>query len=1327
MTYKTNIKKLIDRVYFSIEPLFKEPKKHLKTWLVILGVLVASWALVFFLNRPEPAQASWWNETWLYRRAIQVSNDNGQNLTDFQVAITLDTASLITAGKMQDDCDDLRVTDKGGNIIPHWIEENNPGCNDANTKIWTKVPTVYDGTDATTVYVYYGNAQANNAENGDNVFEFFDDFGGNQINTNKWDIVDPIGFSINSGELRGTNNTGRIKSVDTFSGPIIQEVKARTVTVATNGQTIGGFWDSSSDGFSFLNHPSTDYIRNNSSWTALSGERVPRSNVPYSISFVATASSVILTTTNLNTGAQIYQNTFTNTVSNESIMLGRRADNNTYGGGQSYDSYWDWIIVRQYAISEPTTSLDSEEISPSPVAYWKFDEGTGTTAYDSSGQGNDGTLGTGSSTPTWQTEDMCIGGKCLYFDGSSDYANTNTDFSWSTSDSFSISLWIKANSVSGNQGIIGKGAAGGYGNYNWEWSLKLSDSTLSFIYWNTSGSGILNLTSSESISANEWIYVYVTYSSTEKAKMYIENKLVATDTDISGTLQDRSTPVLIGHAYGSNGANYYFNGFIDEVKIYPYARTEEQIRSDYVAGASSKGSGAVFGHKAETAQITPIASKLIAHWKFNEGFGEDVHDSRGSNHGSFGVGGSAPTWTNEGKFGKALSFDGVDDYISTISPTGNLNPETGDFTISAWIYKPSDGKSAPGIISKNGNPGFKFNINSGNRLLLAIYDGSWHNFLSNTDVIEMDKWQHVAVAADRDSNANFFVNGESAGSQDISSMSSVNLSNSSSLRIGDDNWCRSYYCGQYDGKIDEVKIYNAALTQEEILQDYNQGVAAVMGQSSTNTGSTAPGGSASQEYCVPGSTDTCRPPVAEWDFEEGSGDTVYDKSGNGNDGAWSGSGSHWGTGKIGKAGAFNGSDARVSVGNDETLQINGGMTIGAWIKPNEDAITGWVRPIFDKMYIAASKTSGYALYISSGNIYLAYGDGTTGESLSTSDLSWNTARWYHIMATHDGNNTVKIYRDGVLVAEKNDAVGPVLDNGDYAGIIGRRVGSSYTYFDGLIDNIRIYDYARTPAQIAWDYNRGAPVGHWKFNECQGTIAHDSSGNENHGTINIGASAPQITGGTCSAPTDGTGAWYNGREGKINSAMSFDGVDDYIISQNTNISEQNNGVTSSAWVFISSPINSETDLISHGGGNWSPYCYWKLGLNSSGRIQLRTGWWSGVGGDGFVLANSSNDMVPLNRWFMITGIINYDFSSNLTLLKIYINGKIITNEQHIGKYLYNITDRPFVIGARTQSIYPANPPQNYFTGLMDDVRIYNYALTNEQINTLYNNGAVRFGN
>ncbi|MDD3531809.1 MAG: hypothetical protein PHW57_00520, partial [Candidatus Shapirobacteria bacterium] len=62
-----NSKSIVNRIYSFLEPLFREPKKHLKTWLVILGVLVASWALVFFLRSPKVAEASWWDETWLYR------------------------------------------------------------------------------------------------------------------------------------------------------------------------------------------------------------------------------------------------------------------------------------------------------------------------------------------------------------------------------------------------------------------------------------------------------------------------------------------------------------------------------------------------------------------------------------------------------------------------------------------------------------------------------------------------------------------------------------------------------------------------------------------------------------------------------------------------------------------------------------------------------------------------------------------------------------------------------------------------------------------------------------------------------------------------------------------------------------------------------------------------------------------------------------------------------------------------------------------------------------------------------------------------------------
>src|SRR3989344_6761139 len=84
----------------------------------------------------------------------------------------------------------------------------------------------------------------------------------------------------------------------------------------------------------------------------------------------------------------------------------------------------------------------SEEKAPSPVGYWKFDEGTGTNANDSTPNNNDGDI-TGA---TWQTEDQCISGKCLYFDGTDDFVSVaDTTSSPLDSSVITVSTWIRAN------------------------------------------------------------------------------------------------------------------------------------------------------------------------------------------------------------------------------------------------------------------------------------------------------------------------------------------------------------------------------------------------------------------------------------------------------------------------------------------------------------------------------------------------------------------------------------------------------------------------------------------------------------------------------------------------------------------------------------------------------------------------------------------------------------------------------------------------------------------------------------------------------------------
>jgi len=139
---------------------------------------------LFFSHSQVKAQG--WLSGWAYRKPITIDNTaNSNNLTDYQVLVTLDTQSLISAGKMQSDCRDIRFADSDGTtLISYWIES---GCNTASTKIWVKVPLIPASSNKT-IYLYYGNSTAFSASNGNTTFVFFDDFE-DQIYSDEWEEV----------------------------------------------------------------------------------------------------------------------------------------------------------------------------------------------------------------------------------------------------------------------------------------------------------------------------------------------------------------------------------------------------------------------------------------------------------------------------------------------------------------------------------------------------------------------------------------------------------------------------------------------------------------------------------------------------------------------------------------------------------------------------------------------------------------------------------------------------------------------------------------------------------------------------------------------------------------------------------------------------------------------------------------------------------------------------------------------------------------------------------------------------------------------------------
>jgi chitodextrinase len=199
--------------------------------------------------------------------------------------------------------------------------------------------------------------------------------------------------------------------------------------------------------------------------------------------------------------------------------------------------------------------------------------------------------------------------------------------------------------------------------------------------------------------------------------------------------------------------------------------------------------------------------------------------------------------------------------------------------------------------------------------------------------------------------------------------------------------------------------------------------------------------------------------VASYSFNEGSGTTVADSSGNGNNGTISGA--TWTTaGKYGSALSFNGKSSRVIINDSASLNLSGGMTLEAWVSPTS-VPASWQDVIYKQNDIyfleAGSSISNNppaigATFSSHGDQYLA----------GVSSLPANT--WTFLAATYDGT-TLRLYVNGTQVASRS--ISDSLTSSTQALQIGGDAAYGQ-YFKGIIDEVRVYNLALTPTEIQND-------------------------------------------------------------------------------------------------------------------------------------------------------------------------------------------------------------------------------------------------------------------
>ncbi|MDX6439390.1 MAG: hypothetical protein QOF45_1973, partial [Gaiellaceae bacterium] len=204
------------------------------------------------------------------------------------------------------------------------------------------------------------------------------------------------------------------------------------------------------------------------------------------------------------------------------------------------------------------------------------------------------------------------------------------------------------------------------------------------------------------------------------------------------------------------------------------------------------------------------------------------------------------------------------------------------------------------------------------------------------------------------------------------------------------------------------------------------------------------------------------PPVAAYSFDAGSGTSLTDNSGNGNTGAISGA--TWTTaGKSGRALTFDGVSDLVTVADKASLDLTTGMTLEAWIRPTANSV--W-------RTVVTKETSGNLTYglFSNSDVPQPSSIVTIGAS-AVQDVTTGTTEvplssWAHLATTYDGS-VLRLYVNGTQVATKN-VTGAMASSTGPLQIGGNNVWSEW--FQGQIDDLRIYDRALSPSELQTDMN-----------------------------------------------------------------------------------------------------------------------------------------------------------------------------------------------------------------------------------------------------------------
>jgi len=798
-------------------------------------------------------------------------------------------------------------------------------------------------------------------------------------------------------------------------------------------------------------------------------------------------------------------------------------------------------------------------------------------------------------------------GSALNFDGSQSSFSMPSSAELNT-DNVTVSFWAKATSIpaQGEAYLISFGG--------WQERYKVSFPNHGKPVWTTnSTSGISDLDAGDgnTLVAGTWQH-WVFVHDGAKDIIYL-NGVEANVKSVSGNLNNTNARMGLGYN-PIDGGNYY-DGALDEVKIYDGALSGQQVADLYAS------------EKTEVA----LPNGIVAEYKMDG----NANDNSG-NHNT-GKATDVSAQTDRFGYGKsALSFNGTSSKV-TVPNSNVLNSDYA--TIAFWVKPTALPVTGEAFLVSNG--GWQ------SRMKISVPDHGKVVFTTNSTsgISDMDAgggneiaagtWWHV-VAVHDGVNDKIFINGLLANSKAITGTLNATTM---PLGLGYDAIDNG---GFFNGSLDEVKIYNYALSDTEIADLYNS--------ENTFNGSND---DIAADYSLNGNG------VDASQFEneaEGSATATTNRFGWANNAA-----------------LFNGTDSLTAA---NSTQLNSDFaTYSFWINMTALPVTGEDFILSNGGWQSRMKISvpGHGKVVFTTNSTSGISDMDAGGG---NELVAGT--WAHVVAVHDGTNDI-IYINGAVANTK--AVSGALNGTGMPLGIGWNPIDKANYLHGSLDDVLVYNRALSASEVADLYNaqKVAPVviGPLVANYTFAGNANDVT--EYHNDANV--SGAQLS---------------NDRFDKANKAYNFDGISASITAENS--PQQNSDFTTiSFWVNVHNlPASGEAFILSNGG--WQER--WKISLPGHGKPVFTTNNSSGISD----MDSGGDNALEVGNWTHV--VMTHDGTDD----KIYFDGVEVASKAVAGTL--NSTTRPLGIGW--------NPIDNgnYFDGDLDEIRIYNVALSAAEVAALY---------